>query len=194
MYTCRECETEINQGTEICPHCGADLTTPIPGADAPAAKPGLRKILIRWGVLLGVLLGAIWSFLWFIVPGRQGNPAAQAEARAVESLREVRTALRDYAAGQNGGYPRQLEVLGGQVRTAAQLAQSVNYQIQYTPGPVEADGLIRTYVLQARAGNYGFRNFYTDDSGVVRVTRENRAATAQDSPSGAGSTWSPPKY
>jgi hypothetical protein len=63
---------------------------------------------------------------------------------------------------------------------AAQLAQSVNYQIQYTPGPVEADGLIHTYVLQARAGNYGFRNFYTDDTGVMHVTRENRGATVQD--------------
>ena len=66
------------------------------------------------------------------------------------------------------------------MRNAAQLAQSVNYQIQYTPGQVEADGLIRTYVLQARAGNYGFRNFYTDDGGSIRVTRENRAATSQD--------------
>ena len=182
MYTCRECENEINQATELCPHCGADLTAPIPGADAPAPKPGLRKILIRWGILLGVLLGAIWSFLWFIVPERQGNPTVQAEARAVESLREVRTALGEYASAQNGGYPRQFEELGGQTRTAAQLAQSVSYQIQYAPGPVEADGSIHTYVLQARAGNYGFRSFYTDDSGVIRATRENRPATAQDSP------------
>ena len=180
MYTCRECENEINQGTEICPQCGADLTVPVPGADAPAPKPKLRKILIRWGVLLGVLLGAIWSFLWFVVPERQGNPTAQAEARAVESLREVRATLRDYAASQNGAYPRDLDALGEPVRNAAQLAQSVNYQIQYTPGQVEADGLIRTYVLQARAGNYGFRNFYTDDGGSIRVTRENRAATSQD--------------
>jgi hypothetical protein len=182
MYTCRECENEINQSTEICPHCGLDLTAPIPGADAPAAKPSLRKILIRWGLLLGVLLGAIWSFLWFIVPERQGNPTVQAEARAVEALREVRVALRDYAAPQNGGYPKDLSVLGEPVRTAAQFAQSVNYQLQYTPGQVEADGLIHSYVLQARAGNYGFRNFYTDDSGFVRATRENRAATAQDPP------------
>jgi len=182
MYICRECENEVNQGTEICPHCGTDLTLAIPGAAAPKPKPGLQKILIRWGVLLGVLLGAIWSFLWFVVPERQGDPTAQAEARAVESMREIRAALRDYAAGQNGGYPRQLEALGDQARTAAQLAQSVSYQLQYTPGQVEADGLIHTYVLQARAGNYSFRNFYTDDTGVVRVTRENRPATAQDSP------------
>jgi hypothetical protein len=182
MYTCRECETEINQATELCPHCGADLTVPFPGMDAPAPKPGLRKILLRWGVLLGVLLAAIWSFLWFVVPERQGNPTGQAEARAVESMREIRTALTDYAAAQNGAYPRQFEALGERVRTAAQLAQSVNYQIQYMPGPVEADGLIRSYVLQARAGNYGFRSFYTDESAVVRATRQNRAATAQDSP------------
>jgi hypothetical protein len=181
MYTCRECENEVNQATEICPHCGTDLTTRIPGADAPAAKPGVRKILIRWGVLLGVLLGAIWSFLWFIVPEWRSNPTAQAAARAVESLREIRTALHDYAAWQNGGYPPQIEALGDQVRTAAQLAESANYKVQYTPGQVEADGLIRTYVIQARAGNYGFLNFYSDDSGVVRVTRENRAATPQDS-------------
>jgi hypothetical protein len=182
MYTCRECENEVNQGTEICPQCGADLTIPIPGADAPAARPSLQKTLLRWGVLLGVLLAAIWSFLWFVVPERQGNPTVQAEGRAVEALREVRAALRDYAAAQNGGYPRQLDALGEPVHTAAQLAQSVNYQIQYTPGQVESDGLIRSYVLQARAGNYSFRNFYTDDSGFIRVTRENRAATAQDPP------------
>lgn len=179
MYTCRECENEVNQGTEICPHCGADLTLPAPGADALPAKPSLRKNLLRWGVLLSVLLAAIWSFLWFVVPERQGNPTVQAEARALQSLQSVKAALAEYAAGQ-GGYPRQFEVLGEAARSAAQLAQSANYQIQYTPGPVEADGRIHTYVLQARAGNYGFRSFYTDDTGILRATRENRPATAQD--------------
>jgi hypothetical protein len=181
MYTCRECENEVNQATEICPQCGADLTQPAPGADAPA-KPSLKKILIRWGILLTVLLGAIWSFLWFVVPERQGNPTSQAETRAVQSLQDVRAALADYASSQGGAFPRQFEALGEGVRNAAQLAQSVNYQIQYTPGPVEADGNIRTYTLQARAGNFGFLNFFTDDNGVIRATRENRPATSQDPP------------
>jgi hypothetical protein len=132
-------------------------------------------------VLLGVLLAAIWSFLWFVVPERQGNPTAQAEARAIQSLQEVKAALADYAGAQNG-YPRQLDALGERARMAAQLAQSVAYQIQYAPGPVEADGRIHTYALQARAGNYGFRSFYTDDNGVLRATSENRPATAQDAP------------
>ena len=182
MYNCRECENEINQATEICPHCGADLTVSAPGTTHAAAKPSLQKILLRWGILLGVLLAAIWSFLWFIVQERQGNPTTQAEARAVESLHQVRVALAGYALAQRGAYPQQFEALGEPVRTAAQLAQSVNYQIQYTPGPVEVDGSIRSYSLQARAGNYGFLNFYTDTSGGVHATRENRPATAQDSP------------
>jgi hypothetical protein len=182
MFTCRECENEINQATELCPHCGADLTGPAPGADAPKAKPGLGKILIRWGVLLGVLLAAIWSFLWFVVPERQGNPTAQAEARAAESLREIRSALADFASAQGGAYPGQFEAVGERVRLAAQLAQSVNYQIQYTPGPVDADGTIRSFALQARAGNYGFRNFFLDDTGILRSTKESRGATSEDPP------------
>lgn len=182
MYTCRQCENEINQATELCPHCGADLTEPIPGAEPSKAKPGTGKILLRWGVLLGVLLAAVWSFLWFIVPERRGNPTTMAEARAAESLREVRTALVDFASAQGGAYPQQFEAVGERVRLAAQLAQSVSYQVQYTPGPVDADGTIRSFSLQARAGNYGFRNFYLDNTGILRATRENRAATSEDPP------------
>ena len=180
MYTCRECENEINQATELCPHCGADLTGPIQGVESPEPKPTTGKILLRWGVLLGVLLTAIWSFLWFIVPERQGNPTALAEARAAQSLREARSALTDFAAAQGGVYPRQFETVGERVRLAAQLAQSVNYQLQYTPGPVESDGAIRTFALQARAGNYGFRNFFVDDTGILRATGENRPANSGD--------------
>src|SRR5258707_1128127 len=138
MYTCRECENEINQGTEICPQCGADLTVPAPGADAPAAKPGLRKILIRWGVLLGVLLAAIWSFLWFVVPERQGNPTSQAETRAVQALRDVRSALADSARAKGGGSPLNSEALGARVRPAPRLAQSVTSGFKPPPAPVGA--------------------------------------------------------
>lgn len=180
MYTCRECENEINQATELCPHCGADLTGEVAGSEAFKPKPTLGKILLRWGVLLGVLLAAIWSFLWFVVPQRQGDPRAQSEERAAESLREIRVALVDFASAQGGAYPLHFEDVGERVRLAAQLAQSVSYQVQYTPGPPDAGGMIRSFSLQARAGNYGFRNFYLDDSGVLRATRENRPATSED--------------
>lgn len=180
VYTCRECENEINQATELCPHCGADLTEGTDGVAPLKPKPSTGKILLRWGVLLGVLLAAIWSFLWFIVPERQGNPTALAEARAAQSLRDAGSALTDFASAQGGAYPQQIETVGERARLAAQLAQSVNYQLQYAPGPVESDGRIRSFTLQARAGNYGFRNFFVDDTGVLRATSENRAANSGD--------------
>jgi hypothetical protein len=37
-------------------------------------------------------------------------------------------------------------------------------------------------VLVARAGNFGYLNFYVDQTGVTRATSEDRAATAQDAP------------
>ena len=181
MITCRECEAEINQATEVCPHCGADLTQTDP-AEPAKKKPTLGKILMRWGILLGVLLGALWSFLWFIAPPRTGNLAVDAEAHAVQALGDVHAALVSYAQAQNGVYPPSLEPLGDPARQAAQMAQSDGYQLQYTPGPSGPDGQIHTYELQARAGNSGYRNFYSDNTGVIRATREQRDANSLDPP------------
>jgi len=60
------------------------------------------------------------------------------------------------------------------VRTAAQFAQSVNYQIQYTPGPVEPDGSIRSYALRPARATTDSSAFYTDNTGAVHATREKR--------------------
>jgi hypothetical protein len=182
MYTCRECEHEINQGTEICPNCGADLTLPPAGGEAPRKKLTTRQILTRWGFLLIVLFGCIWSFVWFVASPRTGSGAQQAEARAVQALDEVRALLGNYAAAQGGAYPKTLEPLGALARQSAQMAQSEGYEVQYTPGPADANAIIRSYSLEARPGNYGYRSFYTDASGLVRATTENRAATSSDPP------------
>ncbi len=182
MYTCRECEREINQATEICPYCGADLTDAgLPQPTEPAKKRSLASGLLRWAVLLAVLTGGLWGFLWYILPERAGNPAARSEAQAKGALGEVRAALAAYAAAQ-GGYPASLEALGDRARGPAQKALSEGYQVQYTPGPAGSDGVVHSYALRARPGNYSYRNFYTDETGVLRATQENRPATAQDPP------------
>lgn len=180
MYTCRECESEVNQATELCPHCGADLTLVPDDGGIPKKKPTVAKILLRWGILLGVLLAAMWSFIWFVVSPRTGQVALQAETHAVQALGDVYAALVSYAAAQGGAYPFTLETLGPPVRQAAQMAQSDGYRLEYTPAPAGPDGAIHGYSLEARAGNYGYRNFYTDVSGIVRATKENRPATALD--------------
>lgn len=182
MISCRECESEINQATEICPHCGADLTGFAEESSTPKKKPTLGRILLRWGMLLGVLLAAMWSFLWFVVSPRTGNVTAEAETQALTAISDVNTQLHSYADARGGAYPSKLEELGPAVRPAAQLAQSDGYQLEYTPAPADADGAIHNYSLEARAGNYGYRNFYVDISGVVRATKENREATSADPP------------
>jgi len=181
MFACRECEREVNQATEICPYCGADLTEAgLPPTGEPQKKRSRASILLRWGVLLALMTAAIWGFLWYILPQRAGDPAARAEARAVEALSDLRGALAGYAAAQGGSYPASLEILGDRARGPAQKALSEGYQLQYIPGPPGSDALVHNYVLLVRAGNYGYRNFYTDETGVIRATRENRPATPQD--------------
>src|SRR6185437_17169892 len=112
MTTCRACEQEINQATEICPHCGADLTQTA-GGEPIAKKPlSMRQIVLRWGTLLIVLLGTMWSFLWFVVTPRAGHQTLQAETQAVQAMAELRTVLTSYADAQGGAYPSTLEPLG----------------------------------------------------------------------------------
>lgn len=183
MYTCRECERPINPASELCPYCGADLTEdPAASQQDPGTKPSLPLVLLRWSVLLA----AMWAFLWFVLPERRGNATAQAEARAIALLRETRTALLAYAEAQGGSLPRSLEALPPEsalrVRQAAQAALREGYELFYTPGPPSEAGRVTSFLLRARASNYGFRNFFMDETGVLRATQENRPATAQDPP------------
>jgi hypothetical protein len=183
MYTCRECEREINQAAEVCPYCGTDLSSQAGETETPKKKPSLLKTLIRYAVLLG----AIWGFLWYVMPERRGQEAASvAERRAVDALRIVHDVLSNYAGAQGGTYPSSLEALPGdsfsRVREAAQEAQREGYRLAYSVASESSEGHARHYVLVARPGNYGYRNFYVDETGVIRATRENRAATGQDPP------------
>jgi predicted amidophosphoribosyltransferase len=69
MYTCRECDKEINEATEVCPHCGADLTA-FSAEGRAARKTPLLKNLDRWVSLLGVLIGALGMFFWYMMKHR----------------------------------------------------------------------------------------------------------------------------
>ena len=182
MYTCRECERPINQATELCPYCGADLTAGAePSGQETPKKRNLVIVLLRWGVLLG----AIWAFLWYVLP-ESGDPRARAEQRALELLLETRTALVTYADAQGGGFPASLDALPREsaagVRQAAQRALGEGYRIEYAAGSLNPAGHVTSFSLRARAGNFGYRNFFTDQTGVIRATRENRNATADDPP------------
>ncbi len=182
MYTCRECNYEINPATEICPHCGADLTVPLPGDERPRKQLSTANILLRWSLVILSLFAAIWGFLWYVASPRTGQVQLQAETQAVQSLDEVHAMLASYADAQGGAYPKNLESLGPLARQSAQTAQAQGYTLEYTPGPADVNAVIRTYTLEARPANYGYKSFYTDPSGLVRFTSENRPATSSDPP------------
>ena len=119
MVTCRECESEINQATEICPHCGADLTSFADESSTPTKKPTLGKILLRWGMLLGVLLAALWSFLWFVVTPRTGNITAEAEGNAMAAIHESDLAPSSISSRQPTLDDVYLQLTGARLAEAA---------------------------------------------------------------------------
>jgi hypothetical protein len=183
MYTCRECERELNQATEICPYCGTDLSSDAEAGSSLPKKTNWISLTIRYGILLG----AIWGFLWYVLPERHGSQAmAQAEDRAIHMLREAGASLSAYADAQSGSFPPSLEVLSGEagdrLKRAAQEALAEGYQIEYVLRPADTSGFSKQFTLLARPRNWGYRNFYLDETGVLRATRENRPATAQDPP------------
>ena len=181
MYTCRECDAAINSGSEVCPYCGADLTSSVAdvfGQPAPVTKqPTAKRILIACGILL-VTLGAVG---WFAVPWHMSGTKSESEARARDAIATVQSALANYQAAE-AAYPSSLEALGETARIAAQKAQLGHYTLQYSPGKPDSEGRVTSYTLIARPGNFGFRSYYMDESGVLRATVEDRAATVQDAP------------
>lgn len=183
MYTCRECERELNQATEVCPYCGTDLSGDAQPEDASPKKTKWVSVFVRYAILLG----AIWGFMWYVLPERRGGEAAaQAEDRAIRALRDAGASLAAYADAQGGTFPPSLEALPGEsgerMKRTAQAALAEGYQLEYALRPAEASGMHRQYTLLARPRNWGYRNFYLDESGVLRATRENRAASVQDPP------------
>ena len=183
MYTCRECERELNQATEVCPYCGTDLSSEEKATEATPKKTKWVAVVMRYAILLG----AIWGFMWYVLPERRGGEAAaQAEERAIRAMRDAGASLAAYADAQGGNFPPSLEALPGEagerMKRAAQAALAEGYQLEYSLRPPDANGTHRQFTLVARPRNWGYRNFYLDESGILRATRENRAATAQDPP------------
>jgi hypothetical protein len=176
MYICRECEEPLNQAMEVCPHCGADLTAE--GAEEGAA-PKKKSRPVKSIVIWGILIVSVWAIIWFVLPPRPESSKGEAEKSALAALADVRAALVSYAAA-TGAYPPSMETLSAATRSAIQTAKSAGYEIQYTPAGTDNSGRIKSFVLLARPGNFGYRNFYADESGVIHETAANRPATPQD--------------
>ncbi|MHB8542295.1 MAG: hypothetical protein ACYDCD_15340 [Candidatus Acidiferrales bacterium] len=176
MYVCQHCEQPINSASEVCPYCGANQSETDPGA---APKPAKKRSAMKLVVGIAIVVLGIWGIIWFALPLRFENPRPAAEKAALTSLRELRKDLGVYQNGA-GSFPDSLETLGQPATDAAQEAMLGGYALRYTPGQLDADGNAHAYALIALPRNYGYRSFYTDQTGVIRATRDNRPATPQD--------------
>ena len=110
------------------------------------------------------------------------------DASAVGSLRTLNTALITYQATYpDAGFAPTIESLGGDGQPSPQRAGLIDptlasgmksgYRFQYTRTSSSS------YTITARPvefGKTGTRNFFTDESGVIRSTREDREANAGD--------------
>lgn len=124
------------------------------------------------------------------------------ESSAKGDLRLLKAAADRYRAAYVSGFPANLSLLGSLPMDEPTSCKGTDllhayfgggarrgYRLEYRPGaPVEhaAAGCpagVRSYTVSARPVSYkttGVRSFYMDESGVIRFTREDRPATADD--------------
>lgn len=114
----------------------------------------------------------------------------------VRALGEINNAECQYASKYAKSFSLNLKALGsssGSAQPDASAASLIDsslasgtkqgYTFIYSPGPRDSTGRITSYAITARCWCVDERlTFYTDESGVIRFTRENRPATVEDPP------------
>lgn len=160
-------------------------------------QPTSRKPVKGWVLLLG--LSVVGPMVFSVLSLAQEAPAVPSEAdtaTAVAGMRTINTAEVTYASTYNKGFSAALKHLGGPedvkpTATASALVdeklaagKKANYVFTYKPGKTDKDGKITTYTVTARPAKWvrGDKSFFSDQTGVIRWTDENRPPKAGDPP------------
>jgi hypothetical protein len=124
-------------------------------------------------------------------------PSEEDQSTAVGCLRSLNTAEAYYAKEYARGFSPSLAALSPPPQgekaspSAANLIDAsltgghkANYVFTYKTGAPDAQGHINSYTLTACPAQWqkGVRSFFTDQTAVLRWTKENRAATLKDPP------------
>jgi hypothetical protein len=148
-----------------------------------------RQILVTRALIgiAGIVLSALF-IPTFVLPHH-----AMFESASVGSLRTIVVAQQVYSEEhKTEGFASSLSRLGpasnspesvGLIDGVLASGKKSGYFLILRTGPPQADGRITKYTLSARPeryGNCGTHSFFTDETGVVHYTSENRAATTQD--------------
>jgi hypothetical protein len=159
------------------------------------------------GVVLGTLLAMV-LVLPSVAGGQAAGAASTSESPALPGIRTIVTAERTYSAIYKRGYSRNLSELGetpAGTRPSASRANLIDYKLArgekngyvfvYEPGHEDNDGQILDYTLSVRPSRWqmGRKSFFTDQTGVIHETTENREATGKDQESEERVLFPPPR-
>jgi hypothetical protein len=153
----------------------------------------IHRMLVRLAAVLACQLLPAFIYLPEIQTAVARSSDAQSIAAAYEescvsNLRALNTAQALYRGGDpQKGYARSLKQLGPKgediIEPILASGRKSGYRFVLTPGPADAKGVINHYTISARPLKVlvkGQRSFLTDENGVIRSTREDRAAKASD--------------
>ncbi len=102
------------------------------------------------------------------------------EASAISSVKKIVNAQLDYSEGSGRGYAKTLVDLRGLIDSALESAVKDGYVFS-----MGSFGSVFTVnATPMTYGSTGSRSFFSDETGVIRYTRETRPATVEDKPLG----------
>lgn len=150
--------------------------------NAPFGRPGRSGAIFAIVVVVAILGGLGFVSVRSLLKDRRD----QNERTAISSIRGLNTALYLHRQKHPESYPKSLHELAGvealmKCGEPACLKSGYRYTYELLP----ATNLGPRYVIQVRPIKYqntGEQSFYSDESGVIRATPDNRPASAGDGP------------
>lgn len=154
---------------------------------ARAAKAVVDDEQYRDLLFSSVRIVGIYIFVvllsYALMPTRLESRNSGIEARAIGTIRTINSAQQAYQSlHPERGYAAAFEELEAANALAPGITSDQTwYRYDMTAGLRDASGSVTGYEAWATWSPHGFcRNFFTDQSGIIRFTHEDRRATAAD--------------
>lgn len=150
---------------------------------------GERTRWIRVFANVGILVFIVLALAAMSIPMLVASRKVANEKSAVSALHDINRCAAGYAKSHlEQAYPASLSEMGptgsGCLDAQVALGEHYGYRFAYTAIDIDPSGRTTTYAAKARPIRYdssGRNSFYTDESGKIRSTLDNREPTAVDS-------------
>ena len=149
---------------------------------SPFGRPGRGGAIFAIVVVVAVMLGLGAVSVQTLLKDRRD----QNERTAIQTVRALNTALYLHRQKNSDAYPKSLAELAdveALMKCGEPACLKSGYRFQYELLPPTNMG--PRYVIQVRPNKYqntGVQSFYSDESGVIRATADDRPASAGDGP------------